>query len=142
MPNNSLRNPPFSSFTSFWTVSVTPFTNKPESSRGFTILIISWISPFDIINVVLLWSDPNIFLCISASAADAAAVNPKCINTLLANGLIKFFINDNPVFNNEPSNLPKKPPDCIILLILCFRKFYISRHILIKRRFCFLSCCE
>ena len=54
--------------------------------------------------------DPNIFLCIPASAADAAAVNPKGINTLLANGLITFFIKGNPVFNKGPNNLPKKPP--------------------------------
>ena len=74
-----------------------PFNNKPESSRDFTILIISLISSFDIINVVLLWPDPNIFLCIPASAADAAAVNPKGIKTLLANGLITFFISGNPV---------------------------------------------
>ena len=50
--------------------------------------------------------DPNIFLCIPASAADAAAACPKGINTLLANGVITFFINDNPVFNKGPSNLP------------------------------------
>ena len=54
-----------------------------------------------------------IFLCIPASAADAAAVNPKGINTLLADGLITFFIKDNPVFSNGPSNIPKNP-DCII----------------------------
>ena len=75
---------------------MTPFNNKPESSRDFTILIISSISSFDIINVVLcegwLWPDPNIFLCIPASAADAAAVNPKGIKTLLANGLITFLL--------------------------------------------------
>ena len=52
-----------------------------------------------------------IFLCIPASAADAAAVNPKGIKTLLANGLITFFINGNTVFSNGPSN----PPDCIVL---------------------------
>ena len=40
------------------------------------------------------------FLCIPADAADAAAVNPKGINTLLANGLITFFIHGNPVFSN------------------------------------------
>ena len=34
-----------------------------------------------------------LFLCIPASAADAAAVNTKGINTLLANGLIALFIN-------------------------------------------------
>ena len=89
MPNNILRNPPFCSFTSFWTVSVTPFNNKPESSRDFTILMMSLISSFDIINVICgaeeewrLLPDPNIFLCIPASAADAAAVNPKGIKTL------------------------------------------------------------
>ena len=41
------------------------------------------------------------------SAADAAAVNPKGIKTLLANGLISFFINGNSVFSNGPSRLPK-----------------------------------
>ena len=55
--------------------------------------------------------DPTIFLCIPTSAADAAAVNPKGIKTLLANGLITFFVNGNPVFRNRPSNLPKNPPD-------------------------------
>ena len=45
----------------------------------------------------------------------AAGVNPKGINTLLANGLVTFFINGNPVFSNGLSNLPKNPPDCIIL---------------------------
>ena len=56
--------------------------------------------------------DPIIFLCIPASAA--AAVNPKIIKTLLANGLITFFINGNPVFCNGPSNLLRNPPNCII----------------------------
>ena len=55
-----------------------------------------------------------IFLCITASAAEAAAVNPKGINTLLANGVSTFFINGNPVFNKGPSNLPENPLDCII----------------------------
>ena len=44
----------------------------------------SFISSFDIINVVA--PDPNIFfLCIPASAANAAAVDPKGVKTLLAN---------------------------------------------------------
>ena len=63
---------------------MTPFTNIPESSRDFTILTRSSISLFDVISVV--FPDPNIFLCIATSAADAAAVNPKGINTLLAKG--------------------------------------------------------
>ena len=66
-----------------------------------------FISSYDIISVVLCeaeeeeWrrTDPKIFLCIPASAADVAAVNPKGIKTLLANGLITFFINGNTVFS-------------------------------------------
>ena len=34
---------------------------------------------------------------------------------ILANGLITFFINGNPVFNNGPKRLPRNPPYCIIL---------------------------
>ena len=74
---------------SFWMVSQTPFNNNPESSRHLTNFIISPISLLDIINVVLCkaeeeWRpdpDPNIFICIPTSAADAAAVNIKGINT-------------------------------------------------------------
>ena len=63
----------------------------------------------------MLYSLILIFLCIPASAADVAAVNPKGIKTLIATGLITFFINGNPVFSNGPSNLPRNLPDCIIL---------------------------
>ena len=48
------------------------------------------------------------FLCIHASAADAAAVNPNGIKTLLTYGLITFFINDKSVFSNGLRSLPKK----------------------------------
>ena len=58
-----------------------------------------------------MFPDPNIFLCIPASVADAAAVNPKGIYPLLANGLITFFINGNLVFNNRPNSLLKNTPD-------------------------------
>ena len=81
-----------------------------------------FISSFDIIIVVVLsllfclcLPDPKIFLCIPASVVDAVAVNPKGIKTLLANGLITFFISGNPVFSNGPKSLPRNPPDCIIL---------------------------
>ena len=50
----------------------------------------SFISSFEIIKVVV--PDSNIFLCIPASVADAATVNPKEIKTLLTNGLIAFFL--------------------------------------------------
>ena len=51
------------------------------------------------------WPDPKFFLCIPASATDAAAVNPNGIKTLLANDFITFFINGNPVFSNGPWSL-------------------------------------
>ena len=46
------------------------------------------------------WSDPKIFLCIPASAAGAATVNPNRIKTLSAKILITFFMSGNPVFSN------------------------------------------
>ena len=49
------------------------------------------------------------------SATDAAAVNPKGIKILLANGLITFFIKGHSVFNKGPRSIPRDPPDCIIL---------------------------
>ena len=51
----------------------------------------------------------------ATSLADAAAVNPNVIKRLLANGLITFPIEGNPVFNNGPKSLLKNPPDCPIL---------------------------
>ena len=68
------------------------------------------ISSFDIISAVV--REPKNFLCIPASAADDAAVNPNGIKALLANGLITFF---HPVFTNEPRSLPRNPTSCIIL---------------------------
>ena len=59
--------------------------------------MILFISLFEIINVV--FPDPNIFLWIAAPVADAGAVNPNGIKTLLANGLSTFLIKDNPVFS-------------------------------------------
>ena len=67
-----------------------PFNKISESSRVSIIFIISFISSLEIIKVV--FPDPNIFLCIPASAANAAAVNPKGSKTLLADGLITLMI--------------------------------------------------
>ena len=49
--------------------------------------------------------DPNIFLWIPASFADAAAIYPNDIKMLLANRLSTFFIKDNPVLSNGPKSL-------------------------------------
>ena len=107
-----------------------------EFSRACTIFIISFISSFEIISVV--FPDPNIFLCIPASAADAPAVNPKGIKTLLVNGLITFLINGYPVFNTVPSNLLKNPPDWIILLIWALERFESVDILLLKASLIFV----
>ena len=73
----------------------------------------SSISSFDIISVVV--PDPKIFLCISASPADASAVNPNKTKTLSAYAIITFLINGGPAFNNGATSLPRNLPDCIIL---------------------------
>ena len=113
VPNNIIGNPLLCSLTSFWIVSLTPINDKLEYSIGLTILIMSSILSFDIINVVV--SDPKIFLCIPASAAADAAVNPNGIKTFLAHWFNYIFINGNPVFNIGTRNLPRNPPRCIIL---------------------------
>ena len=52
---------------------------------------------------------------IAASVADADAVNPNGIKTLLANPLSSFPIKDNPVFSNGTKCQPKNPHDCLVL---------------------------
>ena len=64
-----------------------------------TIFMISFIFSLEIVNVVL--PDPNIFLSIAASVANATAVKPNGIKTLLANDLSTFSIKGNPVFSNR-----------------------------------------
>ena len=79
--------------------------------------MISFISSLEIINVVK--PDPNIFLWIAASAADAADV--KYILSLSA-----FPMKGNPVFNDSPKILPKGPPDCPNLCSWVFEKFILA----------------
>ena len=53
VPNNIERNRPFYPFASFLIVSLSPFTNNPDSLNYFTIFIVSYISSFEIINAVV-----------------------------------------------------------------------------------------
>ena len=81
MPNNILINPSLWCLASFWIVLVTFFNYNPEYSIDLTIFVFDSILSFDIISVLILWPDPKILLCIPASAADAAAVNPNGTKT-------------------------------------------------------------
>ena len=113
VPNNILKNPTFRSSTSFSIVLLKLFINNPYSWSDLTILIISFLSSFEIINFVT--PDRNFFLWIVASFPDAAAVNPNGIKALLANGFSIFPIKSNSVFSNGPNSLLKNPPDYLIL---------------------------
>ena len=107
VPRSIGRKPPFHSFVSSFIVSLTPFNSMPESSSDLAIFKMSFISPFEIIKVVV--PDPSIFLFTAASVADAAAVSPS-----IPKGLITLFNNSNPDFNNGAKNL-KNPPFCILV---------------------------
>ena len=105
-PRNMTRYPLFGVFfVLFLIVSLTPSFNKPDFSRYLIIFMITLIPAFEITNVVM--PDQKAFFSIAASTADAAAVNPNGIKTLLANGLSTFLIKDKPVFSNSPKSLLK-----------------------------------
>ena len=116
VPNNILRNLPFCSLASFLIVSLTPLNSKLESSRGLIILIMSFVSSFDITSVVL--PDTKIFyVFLHLSAGDATAINPKGIKILSANGLITDSFS-NPHFNLSSCELDSftfKLVYCVIL---------------------------
>ena len=96
-------------FASFAIVSLTSFINNADYSSDLIIFIISSISSFEIISVVI--PNPNIFLLIAASVGDAAVVNPNGIKTLLANGLRTFAIKGNPGFSTKPKSITENPPN-------------------------------
>ena len=83
-----------------------------------------FIPLFEIINLVI--PDTNIFFWIAAPVADAAAVNPNSIKTLLANGLHTSFIIGKPVFSNGPKSLSKNSLDCPVSYSLVFDYFILA----------------
>ena len=53
VPNNMLINLLYFPFNSFSIVLLTHFIDKPDSLRDLTVLMISFLSLFDILNVVV-----------------------------------------------------------------------------------------
>ena len=84
--------------------------------------------------------DPNIFLLIAVSVADAAAVNLNGIKTLLANVLSTFPIKDNPGFSNGPESLPKNLRDSPILCNWVFDNFIWAEEFFAKTLWNFETC--
>ena len=104
VPNNIPKNPSFWSFVSFSIVLVIPFNKKIESSRAWTVFIMSFISSFEIIKVVV--PEPCIFFWIPASVAEAAAAIPYAAKILFAYGTATFINGPTFALSNEPKNLP------------------------------------
>ena len=107
--------------------------------------MISSISSLEIINVVEREATskghyanirgrthPNMFLWIASSVADAVAVNPNGIKTLLANGFSTFFIKVNHIFSNGHNSLPKYFLDCRILYNRVFGNFILPEELFAK----------
>ena len=111
VPSNVLKNPPFCPFVSFLIVLVTTFNKILESSRAWTIFIMSFISLFEIIKVVACkakdegWPEPCIW--ITASIAEAAAKIPNGAKIFFARGTATLINGRANLLNNDPKN----PPD-------------------------------
>ena len=85
--------------------------------------MLSFISLIKIIKVVI--RDLKMLFWITASVANAAAVNPTGVKTLLTNGFSTFLIKDKIFFSNGPKSLPKNPADCPILCDWVFDNFML-----------------
>ena len=88
--------------------------------------MISFLSSSEIVNVAK--PDRNIYVWVVESVANDSAVNPDGIKAFLANGLTKFPIKGNLVFNNGPKN----SPDCSILCIWVFDNFVLAEELFSK----------
>ena len=76
-----------------------------------------------------------------SSVADAVAVNPNGIKTLLAKGLSIFPIKGISVFSNCLKSLPKNPPpNCYILRDWVFDDFILADESFAKALQSFEAC--
>ena len=98
--------------------------------RALTIFIVFSISAFEIINGIVHFAKykgcpkPQIFFWIAVSVADANAVDPSGIKTLLVEGM-STFINDKPTFINRPRTLPRtRPSRFLIFSVVPFSKMF------------------
>ena len=92
VPKNITRNPPCCSFASFATIPLKPLINIPESSRDVMIFIISSITSFESINVVV----PILYFCFKY----LHLLLIPSQSTALAGGARTVFANGKPVFDN------------------------------------------
>ena len=96
------------------------------------------ISSLEIITIVV--PEQLIYFWMTGSVVDAAAVNLDGVKTLLGNGLITFFIKDNPGFSNGPRCLPRSRHDCATLDICVFYHFILDDKLFGKAFWKFETC--
>ena len=110
-PNKALRNPRSCFFISCFTVLVTPSINTPESPNDFMILIISFISSFEINKVnpfpALTALFPRIFLSNLLIAFEVKLLTNSG-KLFLAKGIAMFV---SAFFPKLPNQEPKDPHD-------------------------------
>ena len=109
----ALQNPSSCFFISCFTVSVKPSVNKPESSRDLIILIISFISSFEM-------NKKNLFPDLTAPPSLILLSNLPNIDEFLVANLDKISLSKGAArsisaFLPLPIMLPRNPPDLNIL---------------------------
>ena len=97
------------------------------------------LSSFEIISVVM--PDPKKFFWIGLSLADATAVNPNGIKTLLVNCLSKFSIKEKSIFSNVLRSLPENPPGFPMLESWVFNYFRLADESSLKKSLQSLEIC-
>ena len=70
---------------------------------------------FSFESIIVVTPNPNFFLWIATSVADAAAININGVKTLLASCLSAFPIKNKWVFSNAHKSLTRDIPNCPIL---------------------------
>ena len=114
-----------------------PFISKSDSLRDLTIFIVSSISSFETINVVV--PDLSILFWIIASATDTPADNPNGIKILLAKRVSTLFISRKSAVNNGLRKL-RNPQSCLaISVVVSFNKIPLFSKVLITFITSFIS---
>ena len=124
------RNPTVCTFASCSIDLLTTFIKKLDCSRDLAIFVISFISSFEIISVVI--PDPYIWFLIAASVADVAAINCNGMKILLVNVVSTFFVNGNPDLTNGPRNFRNSPFWLIIFFCSFFKNIPLFSKELMK----------
>ena len=78
---------------------------------------------------------PKILFSTPAFKCNAAAVNPNCIKTFLANDLVTFFIYTKPVYIDGIRSLPRNLPGWMILNICLFYNFTLAGKLFVSQTF-------